>query len=118
MVFILPHRLVDAFRATLEETLSNLLLHVIDLSNPQFVEHMQTTLEVLNELGAEDKEILTVFNKIDLLEIDNLENLKLSQNCSDGDSVFLSCESGEGIQNPRYRKSWAYPATKNFLHSA
>lgn len=94
----LPHRLVDAFRATLEETLvANLLLHVIDLSNPKFVEHMQTTLEVLDELGAEDKEILTVFNKIDLLEIDNLENLKLSQNCPDGDSVFLSCESGEGI---------------------
>ena len=54
----LPHRLVDAFRATLEETLvANLLLHVVDLSNPQFEEHMETTLAVLNELGAEDKEI-------------------------------------------------------------
>ena len=94
----LPHRLVDAFRATLEETLvANLLLHVVDLSNPQFEEHMQTTLSVLKELGAEDKEILTVFNKIDLLESDNLENLKLSQNCNEGDFVFLSCESGEGL---------------------
>ena len=94
----LPHRLVDAFRATLEETLvANLLLHVVDLSNPQFEEHMQTTLSVLNELGAEDKEILTVFNKIDLLESDNLENLKLSQNCNEGDFVFVSCESGEGL---------------------
>ena len=94
----LPHRLVDAFRATLEETLvANLLLHVVDLSNPQFEEHMQTTLSVLNELGAEDKEILTVFNKIDLLESDNLENLKLSQNCNEGDLVFVSCESGEGL---------------------
>ena len=65
----LPHRLVDAFRATLEETLvANLLLHVVDLSNPQFEEHMQTTLTVLGELGADEKEILTVFNKIDLLK--------------------------------------------------
>ena len=94
----LPHRLVDAFRATLEETLvANLLLHVVDLSNPQFEEHMQTTLEVMNELGAEDKEILTVFNKIDLLESDNLENLKFSQNCREGDTAFVSCESGQGI---------------------
>tara|TARA_B100000161_G_scaffold131275_1_gene93100 strand:- start:488 stop:1771 length:1284 start_codon:yes stop_codon:yes gene_type:complete len=94
----LPHRLVDAFRATLEETLvANLLLHVVDLSNPQFEEHMETTLAVLNELGAEDKEILTVFNKIDLLKSNDLENLKLSQNCKGVDNVFVSCESGEGI---------------------
>ncbi len=58
---------------------------------------MQTTLEVLSELGAEDKEILTVFNKIDLLESESLENLKLGQNCKDRDVVFVSCESGEGI---------------------
>jgi len=94
----LPHRLVDAFRATLEETLvANLLLHVVDLSNPQFEEHMETTLAVLNELGAEDKEILTVFNKIDLLKSNDLENLKLSQNCKGVDNVFISCKSGEGI---------------------
>lgn len=94
----LPHRLVDAFRATLEETLvANLLLHVVDLSNPQFEEHMETTVAVLNELGAEDKEILTVFNKIDLLKSNDLENLKLSQNCKDVDNVFVSCETGEGI---------------------
>ena len=94
----LPHRLVDSFRATLEETLvANLLLHVVDLSNPQFEEHMETTLAVLNELGAEDKEILTVFNKIDLLKSNDLENLKLSQNCKGVDNVFVSCESGEGI---------------------
>ena len=96
----LPHRLVDAFRATLEETLvANLLLHVVDLSNPQFEEHMETTLAVLNELGAEDKEILTVFNKIDLLKSNDLENLKLSQNCKGVDNVFVSCESGERSQN-------------------
>ena len=94
----LPHRLVDAFRATLEETLvANLLLHVVDLSNPQFEEHMQTTLAVLGELGAEEKEILTVFNKIDLLAEDELGNLKVSQNHKSGNAVFLSCRSGLGI---------------------
>ena len=59
----LPHRLVDAFRATLEETVvADLLLHVVDLSNPNFENQMETTLEVLGELGAEEKKIITVFN--------------------------------------------------------
>ena len=62
----LPHRLVDV-RATLEETLvADLLLHVVDLSNFDFEEQMQTTKEVLKELGADDKKMITVFNKIDL----------------------------------------------------
>ena len=68
----LPHRLVDAFRATLEETLvADLLLHVVDLSNPNFESQMETTLEVLGELGAEEKKIITVFNKIDLVQSDS-----------------------------------------------
>ena len=96
----LPHRLVDAFRATLEETLvANLLLHVVDLSNPQFEEHMETTLSVLSELGAKEKEILTVFNKVDLLKENDLVNLRISQNYKDGDMVYLSCKSGEGISD-------------------
>jgi len=96
----LPHRLVDAFRATLEETLvANLLLHVVDLSNPQFEEHMETTLTVLGELGAKEKEILTVFNKVDLLKENDLVNLRISQNYKDGDMVYLSCKSGEGISD-------------------
>ncbi len=96
----LPHRLVDAFRATLEETLvANLLLHVVDLSNPQFEEHMETTLKVLGELGAKEKEILTVFNKVDLLKENDLVNLRISQNYKDGDMVYLSCKSGEGISD-------------------
>ena len=96
----LPHRLVDAFRATLEETLvANLLLHIVDLSNPQFEEHMETTLTVLSELGAKEKEILTVFNKVDLLKENDLVNLRISQNYKDGDMVYLSCKSGEGISD-------------------
>ena len=67
----LPHRLVDAFRATLEETVvADLLLHVVDLSNPNFENQMETTLEVLGEIGADKKKIITVFNKIDLVQSD------------------------------------------------
>ena len=95
----LPHRLVDAFRATLEETLvANLLLHVVDLSNPQYEDHMQTTVAVLQELGAQEKEILTVFNKIDLLDKDTFQNLKLRMNHLNSDAVFLSCFTGDGIE--------------------
>jgi GTP-binding protein HflX len=94
----LPHRLVDAFRATLEETLvANLLLHVVDLSNPKFEEHMKTTISVLEELGADEKEVLTVFNKIDLLDKNELQNLKFKISQLDSDAVFLSCYSGFGI---------------------
>ena len=95
----LPHRHVDAFRATLEETLvANLLLHVVDLSNPQYEDHMQTTVAVLQELGAQEKEILTVFNKIDLLDKDTFQNLKLRMNHLNSDAVFLSCFTGDGIE--------------------
>ena len=65
----LPHRLVDAFKATLEEALvADLLLHIVDLSNPEFAEQMETTIEVLKELGGADKEILTVYNKVDQVD--------------------------------------------------
>ncbi|MFT4176257.1 MAG: GTPase HflX [Luteolibacter sp.] len=62
----LPHRLVEAFKATLEEAvLADFLLHVLDASSPEIDSLHATTLEVLKELGAEDKQILTVLNKID-----------------------------------------------------
>ena len=62
----LPHDLVDAFKATLEEVVvADFLIHVIDVTNPNFEQHHATTLAVLNELGAADQTIVTVFNKID-----------------------------------------------------
>jgi len=65
----LPHRLVEAFKATLEEVVvADFLLHVIDLSNPDFEKHRATTLAVLDELGAANKTIITVFNKTDLAD--------------------------------------------------
>jgi GTP-binding protein HflX len=91
----LPHRLVDAFKATLEEAVvSNFLIQVLDVSNPEVEAHMNTTLSVLEELGASDKTILTVFNKIDLLEDKNRQvdlSLKYPK------SLFISITTEEGI---------------------
>ena len=93
----LPHRLVDAFRATLEETLvSDLLIHVVDLSSFQFEEQMKTTMEVLCELGAGDKRIITVFNKLDLID-DSTVEIKARFLCKDG--IFVSSKSGIGLDS-------------------
>jgi len=74
----LPHHLVEAFKATLEEvTSADLLLHVLDAAHPLVHEHHQAVLAVLKELEAENKPLITALNKIDLLD-DRLwlENLK------------------------------------------
>lgn len=64
----LPHHLIQAFRSTLEEVKeADLLLHVIDGSNPYYQEQMQITLQTLNEIGVKDIPILNVYNKVDLL---------------------------------------------------
>ena len=64
----LPHRLVEAFKSTLEEAvLADFLIQVVDASDPEAVRHYETTLEVLNELGAGDKPMIVVLNKVDLV---------------------------------------------------
>ena len=64
----LPHRLVEAFKATLEEAvLADFLIHVLDATSPEIERFHRTTLEVLDELGAEGKPTITVLNKIDLV---------------------------------------------------
>ncbi|MDQ2964687.1 MAG: GTPase HflX [Chloroflexota bacterium] len=65
----LPHQLVDAFRATLEEVnRADVLIEVVDAADPHFNEHRLTVQAVLDELGAGDKPRLVAFNKADLLE--------------------------------------------------
>ncbi len=65
----LPHRLVESFKATLEEAiLADFLIHVLDASSDEIIEHYNTTCKVLSELGAEDKRVLIVLNKIDKVE--------------------------------------------------
>ncbi|MFZ1705785.1 MAG: GTPase HflX, partial [Saprospiraceae bacterium] len=63
----LPHHLIESFKSTLSETQeSDILLHVIDVSHPQFEDQINTVNVTLRELGAMDKTIIHVFNKIDL----------------------------------------------------
>lgn len=65
----LPHLLVAAFKSTLEEALeADILLHLIDVSHPMAEEQAHTTFEVLTQLGAKDKPIITLLNKIDLCQ--------------------------------------------------
>ena len=64
----LPKNLVEAFKATLEELEdADLLIHVIDLSNPRFAEQMAAVEDLLASLGLQDKPVLKVFNKKDLV---------------------------------------------------
>jgi GTP-binding protein HflX len=92
----LPHRLVDAFKATLEEAIvSNFLIHVLDVNSPEVDAHAETTLSVLKELGAKDKKIITVFNKIDALWEEETRN-ELAIRFPD--ALFLSAHTGEGLE--------------------
>jgi GTP-binding protein HflX len=92
----LPHRLVDAFKATLEEAVvSNFLIHVLDVNSPEIDAHAKTTLEVLRELGADTKQIITVFNKVDALwDPETRTDLQLRY----PDALFISAHSGEGVE--------------------
>lgn len=65
----LPHNLIKAFRSTLEEVCeADLLLHVVDISNPDYKHHLKVTNETLKEIGAESVPMIYVYNKIDLVD--------------------------------------------------
>ncbi len=65
----LPKNLLEAFKATLEELEeADLLIHVVDLSNPRFIEQMATVDDILASLALQDKPVLLVFNKKDLVD--------------------------------------------------
>ena len=69
----LPHHLVEAFKSTLEEAkYSDLILHVVDASNPQKEKQMEAVYDTLKQLGANESPIVTAFNKIDLLNGDEI----------------------------------------------
>ncbi|MEA3211138.1 MAG: GTPase [Chthoniobacter sp.] len=92
----LPHGLVEAFRATLEEaTLSDFLIHLLDASQPEVIDFYNTTMKVLAELGADDKRMLVAFNKIDLVE-DSTVIAGLRRHFPA--ALFLSVRTGAGIE--------------------
>lgn len=84
----LPHHLVAAFRATMEETAeADLLLHVVDITEPDYLDKIEVVEDVLNTLGADKSCILTVFNKIDLAaELD-----------MDQKGLMVSAHTGRGL---------------------
>ena len=93
----LPHRLVEAFKATLEEAvIADFLIHVLDASAPEIYAFYDTTLSVLNELKAADKPTVIVLNKIDLIAHDENRLHELKSHF-DANAVFISIVTGEGI---------------------
>ena len=97
----LPHGLVDAFQATLQEAVdADLLLHVVDASNATFPEQMDQVQKVLAEIGAQDIPQVLVFNKLDALESGQRPAALQDSYEVDGvavQRVFVSARSGEGL---------------------
>ena len=89
----LPHHLIDAFKSTLEEAkYSDVILHVVDCSNPQMDMQMHVVYETLRQLEVQGKDIVTVFNKIDRMDAD--------VTCRDPKADFrvqISAKTGEGL---------------------
>ena len=84
----LPHNLIKAFRSTLEEVCeADLLLHVVDISNPDYKHHLKVTNDTLKEIGAESVPMIYVYNKIDLVD-DYL---------TDKNGVYISAKKNLGI---------------------
>ncbi|NPV92307.1 MAG: GTPase HflX [Firmicutes bacterium] len=92
----LPHQLIAAFRATLEEVKeADLLLHVVDASSPDMEEQQQAVIQVLKEIEADQIRTITVFNKMDRLWQDKQDWFWFSQT---PDSVTVSALTGKGIE--------------------
>ena len=95
----LPHSLVEAFKSTLEEAvLADFLILVLDLSSPQLEAQWETTLAVLKELGAADKDVIVVFNKLDKIDPARETMLLARTRMLFPDSVYLSTRTGAGLE--------------------
>jgi GTP-binding protein HflX len=93
----LPHDLIAAFRATLEEVQeAALILHVTDVSNPHHAEQDAEVLKILADLGVEDRPRIQVFNKIDALAPEDLE-LLAKANGRNENKIFTSAATGVGL---------------------
>ncbi len=106
----LPHQLVEAFKATLEETvLADLVLHVVDAAAPEGrrLADMRAVDEVLEEIGAGDKPRLLVLNKADLLDGDERLEVPLSH----PGAILVSALTGEGLDQLRERIETAFEDT-------
>ena len=87
----LPKQLVNAFRSTLEEiTEADMLVHVVDYSNPNYKQHIEVTKKVLKELGADNIPIIYAYNKTDLVEAEITTHEK--------DCIYISAKDKAGIE--------------------
>jgi GTP-binding protein HflX len=92
----LPHTLVDAFQSTLEETLrADLLIHVLDGSSSEALDHWRATQEVLKEIGAEEIPSVLVVNKVDII---SQEETGHTLRFRFPDSISVSAKTGQGLQ--------------------
>jgi GTP-binding protein HflX len=91
----LPHRLVEAFKATLEEAAqADFLVHLLDASAPEVMEFYSTTMKVLAELHADTRPMIVVFNKTDKVSDSNILH-RLRTHFPD--ALFISVHTGEGL---------------------
>lgn len=112
----LPHHLVESFKSTLDEVReSDILVHVVDISHPQFEDQILTVQNTLNDLGASDRTTLMVFNKVDLYRekyfddyLDNKTKKEIMQeiqekfsNLYNFPNVLISATNKENIENLR-----------------
>jgi len=101
----LPHGLIDAFEATLQEAVdADVLLHVVDAANPGHLEQMQEVGRVLADIGAADIHQILVFNKLDAMPDDRrplLRQDKMDINGVQTDRIFVSARTGDGIADLR-----------------
>lgn len=89
----LPHHLVEAFKSTLEEAkYADYIIHVVDSSNPQAEKQMHIVYETLRELGAVGKPVITLFNKQDKTETEQIRDLKADH------TLKISAKTGAGLE--------------------
>jgi GTP-binding protein HflX len=112
----LPHQLIESFKSTLDEVReADLLVHVLDISHPNFEDHYRVVNETLLEIDKEEKPTILVFNKIDaytpvfdpqdpMVEENNIETLKnswMARMDKDHQCVFISASTRENIEELR-----------------
>ena len=106
----LPHQLIESFKSTLDETReSDLLLHVVDVSHPQFEDHLAVVESTLAEIGSDDKPTMIIFNKVDRIEVepfgptreDILAGIRERFERGDREVIFISAKEKWGMEELR-----------------
>ena len=106
----LPHQLIESFKSTLDETReSDLLLHVVDVSHPQFEDHLAVVESTLAEIGSDDKPTMIVFNKVDRIEVepfgptreDIMAGIRERFERGDREVIFISAKEKWGMEEIR-----------------